>query len=114
VELLTGDRHTYLSLTDNGTGIDDPAILLTLGDSDWEEETQNREDPAGMGIFSLANRGAEIHSNGWSVRLEPSHFCGISIKLIIIRLILLHKLLAYFDLFRFPYLSYIFSQNFQL
>lgn len=76
VELLTGDRHTYLSLSDNGTGIDDPAILLTLGDSDWEEETQNREDPAGMGIFSLANRGAEIHSNGWSVRLEPSHFCG--------------------------------------
>lgn len=76
VEVLTGDCHTYLSLSDNGTGIDDPAILLTLGDSDWEEETKNREDPAGMGIFSLANRGAEIHSHGWFVRLEPSHFCG--------------------------------------
>jgi len=77
VELLSSESgQTHLSLSDNGSGIDDPAILLMLGDSDWEEETLDREDPAGMGIFSLANRGAEIHSNGWFVRLKPSHFSG--------------------------------------
>ena len=69
-------NENYLSITDDGVGIDDPQILLTLGNSDWEEETQHREDPAGMGIFSLANREVEIRSRDWFVNLTPANFTG--------------------------------------
>jgi len=69
-------NEDYLSITDDGVGINDPSILLTLGNSDWEEETQEREDPAGMGIFSLANRTAEVRSRDWFVHLTPAHFRG--------------------------------------
>jgi hypothetical protein len=50
---LSDDR--LLTLEDDGTGIAQPQTLLTLGESDWSEETQQQEDPAGMGVFSLAN-----------------------------------------------------------
>lgn len=62
-----------LVIRDNGSGIDDPAKLVTLGDSGWNGEIANREDPAGMGVFSLAGHRVEIRSfspvanQGWSV-----------------------------------------------
>lgn len=62
-----------LVIRDNGSGIDDPAKLVTLGDSGWNGEIANREDPAGMGVFSLAGNRVEIRSfsaaanQGWSV-----------------------------------------------
>jgi hypothetical protein len=62
-----------LIIRDNGSGIDDPAKLVTLGDSGWNGEIANREDPAGMGVFSLAGHRVEIRSfspvanQGWSV-----------------------------------------------
>lgn len=65
-----------LVVEDNGRGILDPKILLTLGESDWSEGTTKREDPAGMGVFSLSNRGATIRSANWQMRLKPEHFCG--------------------------------------
>ncbi|MBE9117237.1 hypothetical protein IQ249_15155 [Lusitaniella coriacea LEGE 07157] len=76
IVLLQSDERHRLSLSDNGHGLDDPAVLLTLGESEWSEEIAQGEDPAGMGFFSLANRGTEIHSNGWCVNLSPSHFQG--------------------------------------
>lgn len=60
-------------IRDNGSGIDDPAKLVTLGDSGWNGEIAEREDPAGMGVFSLAGHRVEIRSfspvtkQGWSV-----------------------------------------------
>lgn len=62
-----------LIIRDNGSGIDDPAKLVTLGDSGWNGEIADREDPAGMGVFSLAGHRVEIRSfstaanQGWSV-----------------------------------------------
>jgi hypothetical protein len=66
-----------LAVRDNGSGIDDPAKLVTLGDSGWNGEIADREDPAGMGVFSLAGHRVEIRSfstaanQGWSVVIAP-------------------------------------------
>lgn len=57
-----GDR--LLHVVDDGSGIADPAAVVTLGRSGWSEETRVREDPAGMGVFSLAGRDVIIRS--WS------------------------------------------------
>lgn len=55
-----GDR--LLHIVDDGSGIADPAAIVTLGRSGWAAETRNREDPAGMGVFSLAGRDVIIRS----------------------------------------------------
>ena len=47
-----------IRVADNGPGLADPSTLFTLGLSDWNSELINEEDAAGMGFFSLANRGA--------------------------------------------------------
>jgi len=65
-----------LTIEDDGTGIADPQTLLTLGESNWSEATHHQEAPAGMGIFSLANRNVLIRSHNWQVHLTPAHFTG--------------------------------------
>ncbi|WP_299752085.1 ATP-binding protein [uncultured Tateyamaria sp.] len=45
---------------DNGSGLTDPEALLTLGGSARDDETQVKEDPAGMGFFALAGRNARV------------------------------------------------------
>ncbi len=77
-----------VSITDDGAGIEDPAVLLSFGENGWNDEFVAREDAAGMGILSLAHRGCRISSrarthdghaaHGWSVDLEPEHFTGRS------------------------------------
>ena len=73
---------TAISIYDNGRGIDDPASLLTLGDSGWQAEIQDREDPAGMGVFSLAGRDVQVRSwsraagRGWAVHIPADGWEG--------------------------------------
>ncbi len=77
-----------MTVTDDGAGIEDPAVLLSFGENGWNEDLVAREDAAGMGILSLAHRGCRISSRarttdgnagqGWSVDLEPEHFTGRS------------------------------------
>lgn len=57
-----GDR--LLTIADDGDGIADPAVIVTLGRSSWSADTLRREDPAGMGVFSLAGRDVIVRS--WS------------------------------------------------
>ena len=57
-----GDR--LLHIVDDGHGIADPASIVTLGRSGWSDTIARREDPAGMGVFSLAGRDDIIRS--WS------------------------------------------------
>jgi len=77
IELHCNDaEQSFLTVADNGNGIEDPSVLLALGDSQWQEDTDHREAPAGMGVFSLASRGAEIRSRHWCVALQPEHFSG--------------------------------------
>ncbi|MEP9404557.1 ATP-binding protein [Sphingomonas sp. VNH70] len=67
---LTADDPVF-SIADDGHGIADPSSILTLGRSDWSDDTRRREDPAGMGVFSLAGRAVTIRSfsstaaSGW-------------------------------------------------
>lgn len=70
-----GDR-AWLTFEDDGIGIFNNGISIVLGESNWDEKTLNSEDPAGMGIFALASRGAMIESTGWRVTLSVAHFCG--------------------------------------
>ena len=81
VEITTEDDGR-LSITDDGTGIDDPAALLAFGRSAWAADTRHGEDPAGMGVYALARTTATIASRpngarmGWQVELEPDHYTG--------------------------------------
>lgn len=75
---VAGDAGgSILVVRDDGSGVADPAKLVTLGDSGWDEAVAHREDPAGMGVFSLAGRPVEIRSrvrgtgNGWRVVIAP-------------------------------------------
>ena len=54
----------WVTVKDNGQGIDDFAKLLDLGGSGWDEACETSEDPAGVGIFCLAPREVTIRSKG--------------------------------------------------
>ena len=82
------DGYFNVTVTDDGTGIRDPAVLLSFGENGWDEDLVHREDAAGMGFLSLARRGCLISSRtraedgaarpGWRVSLDPEHFLGES------------------------------------
>ena len=77
---------TVVTVTDDGFGIADPAVLLSFGESGWGAATARREDPAGMGVYALSKRGCTISSRpatagiapmpGWRVELTPECFIG--------------------------------------
>ena len=73
IDVVDADGRSILVIRDDGSGVDDPAKLVTLGDSGWDATIAQREDPAGMGVFSLAGRHIEIRShargtdNSWRV-----------------------------------------------
>ena len=51
-----------VTVTDDGAGIVDPAVLLSFGENGWSEDLVRREDAAGMGMLSLARRGCTVSS----------------------------------------------------
>ena len=71
-----------ITVTDDGSGIEDPQSLLSFGRSEWNNPDISAEHPAGMGFYSLSRRDSVIvqshPSNGtpWQVTLEPDHFTG--------------------------------------
>ena len=75
-----------VTVSDDGNGIADPAVLLSFGESGWDRDTAQREDPAGMGVYALSKRGCTISSRargplldlapGWRVALTPECFLG--------------------------------------
>ncbi len=75
-----------VTVTDDGAGILNPAVLLSFGENGWSEDLVRREDAAGMGMLSLARRGCTVSSRpratsgdpapGWRVELQPAHFLG--------------------------------------
>ena len=86
---VTGPSDTgplTVTVTDDGAGIADPAVLLSFGENGWSEDLVRREDAAGMGMLSLARRGCTVSSRtraangepapGWRVALQPAHFLG--------------------------------------
>ena len=81
-----GSGPVAVTVTDDGAGIADPAVLLSLGENGWNEDLVRREDAAGMGMLSLARRGCAVSSRprapdgvsapGWRAHLAPAHFLG--------------------------------------
>lgn len=75
LNLIETDGMALLAVVDDGAGIADPSVVLALGRSGWDGDVARREDPAGMGVFSLAGRDVEIGSRargageGWSIRI---------------------------------------------
>jgi len=76
-EVRITNRDGFITVQDNGCGIDDFQQLLGLGDSGWDERLEAGEDPAGVGLFSLApsevqitsaNKKAVIDKDGWTGR----------------------------------------------
>lgn len=80
-----GDRFE-VTIRDDGRGIADPAVLLSFGESGWNEKLARSENPAGMGLLSVAKHGCTLssrskspaagHFPSWRVELEPEHFMG--------------------------------------
>jgi len=71
-----------LTLVDDGTGVADPQTMIALGDSGWNQRIHEAEDPAGMGVFSLAGKDTRISSRhtdadiGWSVHVPADGWTG--------------------------------------
>ena len=82
----TGETPLTVTITDDGAGIADPAVLLSFGENGWDGEFVRREDAAGFGFASLARRNCAVSSRprspnreilpGWQVSLSPEHFLG--------------------------------------
>jgi hypothetical protein len=77
IEELNPDRGPCrITVQDNGWGIENFQSLLTLGGSNWNPETHLREDPAGMGFFSLCRSEVEVRSGNRAVTITPAVFMG--------------------------------------
>ena len=80
------EEDIRVTVTDDGTGVGDAAVLLSFGETGWDEATARNEDAAGMGLASLARRGCRVSSRravskgvpdpGWRIALTPAHFLG--------------------------------------
>ncbi len=71
-----------IRIADDGAGLADPRSLFSLGQSEWSTALSQSEDAAGMGFFSLANRGAMIVAqqkgteHAWTIAATPDAFHG--------------------------------------
>ena len=84
--VTSGETPLTVTVSDDGAGIADPAVLLSFGENGWDQDLVQREDAAGFGFASLARRNCTVSSRprsltgemvpGWHVELEPAHFLG--------------------------------------
>ena len=77
----------FMTIADDGVGISKPASLLGFGESDWSDASVQDEDPAGIGVFSLARRAATVTSRTeggqpWSPRTQPPGMIGYYVSII--------------------------------
>jgi len=70
------NKDGFVTVSDNGSGIDDFSKLLSLGDSDWDDAMEKAEDPAGVGVFCLAPREVTIYSDNRKVCITEKAWTG--------------------------------------
>ncbi len=80
VEITNADG--WVTVRDNGGGIEDFAKLLDLGSSGWEDSLELSEDPAGVGLFCLAPREVTIRSRGRIAVIHENGWTGDPVKVI--------------------------------
>jgi hypothetical protein len=78
-EVRITNKNNLISIQDNGSGIQDFQKLLDLGSSGWNEQIESGEDPAGVGLFSLAPRQVVITSCKSKVVITKDGWTGIPI-----------------------------------
>jgi len=69
-QVSISNQDGIVTVRDNGSGIEDFSLLLNLGGSGWDEACEVSEDPAGIGLFSLAPREVTIRSKGKVVKIS--------------------------------------------
>lgn len=79
-EVRIRNKGSHVYVEDNGSGIDDFQKLLDLGGSGWDEKLEAGEDPAGVGLFSLAPREVSITSGNRCVTIKPSGWTGEAVQ----------------------------------
>jgi len=75
-EVRISNKDGLITVQDNGSGIDDFQKLLDLGGSGWDEELEAGEDPAGVGLFSLAPRKVTIISGSRQTVIDKDGWTG--------------------------------------
>lgn len=75
-EVRISNKDGFVTVEDNGSGIEDFQKLLDLGGSGWDEKLEAGEDPAGVGLFSLAPRKVTIISQNKQVVIEKEGWTG--------------------------------------
>lgn len=79
---LSREDGVRLTISDDGIGIADPASVLTLGESRWDGDIGRSEDPAGMGMFSMAGHAVTIVSRhvasttAWTAKVSAEAWDG--------------------------------------
>ncbi len=63
-----GETRFTVTIADDGTGIADPAVLLSFGENGWSDDLVRREDAAGFGFASLSRRGGIWRSSASLLR----------------------------------------------
>ena len=72
----------WVTVRDNASGIEDFQKLLDLGGSGWEDALEVSEDPAGVGLFSLAPREVTVRSNGRIAVIHQNGWTGDVVRVI--------------------------------
>ena len=70
------NKDGFVTVCDNGGGIEDFSKLLHLGDSDWDDALEKSEDPAGVGVFCLAPQELTICSGNKKVCITEEGWTG--------------------------------------
>ncbi len=76
------EKQCLVTISDNGKGVSDFRHLVILGKSGWDQETDKKEDPAGMGLFALCRSEVEVHSGNLRAKISPSCFRGESVAVV--------------------------------
>jgi len=75
-EVRISNKEEIVTVQDSGSGIDDFQKLLDLGGSGWDEQLEAGEDPAGVGLFSLAPRKVTIISGSKQTIIDEDGWTG--------------------------------------
>lgn len=79
-EVCINNQDGLVTVQDNGSGITDFQKLLDLGGSGWDENLEASEDPAGVGLFSLAPRQVQILSKSSGIVIQTEGWTGIPVE----------------------------------
>jgi hypothetical protein len=80
-EVEITNKDGFVTVQDDGSGIENFSILLDLGNSDWDQTMEKAEDPAGVGVFCLSPREVTICSNGKKIIITRNGWTGEPVEI---------------------------------